>query len=58
MEHTKNANNNDSCECKNGYTSSEMFMESFGKDDESILKCDNCPSFVYTGGICRCSKFN
>lgn len=53
MEHTKNTND---CPCANGYTNS-TFMESFGKDDEELKKCELCSNFKYSDGICACSKF-
>lgn len=60
MEHSKNANfesESSTITCKNGYTSTEVFMESFGNDD-AIRNCEGCPAFDYNCGICTCKKFS
>lgn len=43
-------------QCKNNYTE-ETFMESFGKDENDIKKCNNCPNFNYDCGLVTCSLF-
>ncbi len=60
MEQRKNTifNDNMDNECRNGYTSSDMYMEAFAKDDDSINNCSNCPSFRYRCGIAFCTKFD
>jgi hypothetical protein len=59
MDDRKITNNSDtSCSCRNGYTTTEMFLESFANDDESVNKCNGCPAFTYTGGIAGCKKFD
>lgn len=52
MEDRKNTNSY----CQNNYTE-ETFFESFGRDDEDVKKCNNCPHMVFDGGIMSCSKF-
>lgn len=42
--------------CENNYNE-ETFMESFGKDDEKMKKCNECENMVYENGILTCKKF-
>lgn len=56
MEHIKNSNPS-TCPCKNNYTE-ETFLESFGKDDNEVKKCNSCPNMEYDCGIMSCSKFS
>jgi hypothetical protein len=44
-------------DCKNNYTSS-TFYESFGKDDNDLKKCNNCPYMNFDDGMITCEKFN
>lgn len=55
MEHTNTTNN--TCACRNNYTE-ETFLESFGKDDNEIKKCNGCPNMEYDCGTMTCTKFN
>ena len=48
---------NNNCECKNNYNDN-TFMESFGKDDDEIRKCDSCPNMEFVDGMMTCTKFN
>lgn len=54
-QHRQNTNETE-CPCRNNYTSS-TFYESFGKDDEDLKRCSNCPNFSYDCGLATCSKF-
>ena len=47
---------NISCDCKNNYTE-DTFMESFGKDENDMKKCNGCPNMNYDGGLLICEKF-
>lgn len=53
MEHIKNT---ETCECKNNYTE-ETFLESFGKYDHEMRKCNHCSCMEYECGIMTCTKF-
>ena len=44
-------------QCPNGYTES-VFMESFGKNDDELKKCNHCSNFQYECGTMTCAKFN
>lgn len=44
------------CQCQNGYNE-ETFLESFGKDNDDIKKCNNCPNMTFEDGIMTCTKF-
>ena len=57
MEHTKNTENiNYTCGCLNNYTD-DTFLESFGREDSEIKRCNNCPNMTYDNGILTCTKF-
>lgn len=57
MEHTKNTNSEETCECKNNFNQT-TFMESFGKDDETVNKCNGCDYCKYDAGLMTCKKFS
>lgn len=48
---------NDNCTCKNNYDEN-TFMESFGKNESEMRKCNNCENMTYEDGIVVCEKFN
>lgn len=52
----ENNDTNTNCQCNNNYDTT-TFMESFGKDDDSIRNCSSCPNFSCDGGMYMCKKF-
>lgn len=49
-----------SSSCPNGYTSQEVFLESFSGSDDEMRKCNGCPHLTYDPeyGTTTCDKFN
>lgn len=45
------------CGCPNNYDTT-TFMESFGKDENDMKKCNACPNLQYEDGIMNCKKFD
>lgn len=57
MEHTKNTNPEETCGCKNNFNQT-TFMESFGKNDETVNRCNGCDYCKYEAGLMTCKKFS
>ena len=54
---TTRINTPNSADCRNGFTSTNVFLESFG-DEDTMSNCTQCQSFKCKGGEYICEKFS